>query len=150
MFGNLEALQAFAEHFHPSAADIVGKQGAKLVADLEAEVWTDIARLYRDAPWKKLSSDPVAFNKRLGAVQKEVGQKLKHLYGLPSHRPQKLDRNRAIWKMHQEHPMMSFGKIGLKFHVSGKVAERAAKRHQEREKMRLRRFIELTWPRKKS
>ena len=79
-----------------------------------------------DPDWLSVAKDPQKFNRGLNLVTNSIKRSMKMLYGLPSHRPPaKTVRDRRIWVLKRRRADLSFGQIGVKFHISGKSAERA-------------------------
>ncbi len=134
------------ERFQEMIAERAGQDAFNAISDaisqasvkLRVDAWKSIMdRLYDSEFWQPLAQDPRAFNAELKKTLAQLRRLMKLVYGIKSQRPTKnAERDKKIYELRQQG--RSFGEIGIDLHIPDKVAERAYKRHKEKQKADLR------------
>lgn len=143
-FQQMVAAQAGGQDAVNALSNALDQVRAKFTLD----AWKSIMdHLYDFKVWQPLADDPQAFNAELNKTIAKLRRWMKVFYGIKSQRPSKnAERDKKIYGLRQQGK--SFGEIGIDMKISDKAAERACKRHEEKQKVGLRDtlkfFLELT------
>ena len=142
-FGTVEAFSKAIRESTPDASQkldaFYADMGVLLVEMRLAAFQEALLPLTDAARWEQMANNPGQFDAELSGVLSELKRRMKIIYGVAATRPKTHStRDAEIYKLRNKD--WTFGEIGNRLNVSGKVAERAYSRYWKDERARLTRL----------